>query len=95
MKLIDVLEKYSFGRYNENVKLEKNMTDTDIIRIYYDEFSETKWFEFGVYDLGSKDYKMEIITDTLTKKLLNTEVIDFTKDEDTGTFRIYLTRSSK
>lgn len=90
MRLIDILEKYSFGRYNENVKLEKNRVDTDIIRIYYDEFSETKWFEFGVYDLGVKDYTMEIINKIFNKKILNKEVNDIRRNNDLNIVEIFL-----
>lgn len=90
MRLIDILEKYSFGRYNENVKLEKNRVDTDIIRIYYDEFSETKWFEFDVYDLGVKDYTMEIINKIFNEKILNKEVNDIRRNNDLNIVEIFL-----
>lgn len=86
MKLIDLLEKYSFSFYRDDCKYEYHRQDSDTIRIY---ITESQWFEFGINDWGGDFNKKDIITKVLTKKLLNSEVKAIRKNDDLSLFEIY------
>ena len=90
MKLIDILEKINFRLVNDNCKYEHNINDTDIIRIYFDDFDDSKWFEFGVIDWNANDNKIEIINEIFNKKFLNKEVNDIRSNNDLNIIEIFL-----
>lgn len=85
IKLIDFLTLFDFTYYDE----ENHDNNTDIVRIYYDDTTKSKWFEIGVYDWGGFNFKIEILKDVLSDKILNMYVYSFTYDDDIRVLKIF------
>lgn len=85
IKLIDFLTLFDFTYYDE----ENDDHNTAIIRIYYDDLNKNKWFEIGVYDWGAFNFKIEILKDVLSEKILNMYVFSFYYDDNIRVLKIF------
>lgn len=90
IKLIDFLNLYDFTMLNDNCDTDEDRYDSDVIRIYYDSESNSKWFELGVYNWSNHHYKQEIINDCLNEKTLNMYVYSFKVNWNINTLEIFL-----
>lgn len=90
IKLIDFLNLYDFTMLNDNCDTDEDRYDSDVIRIYYDSESNSKWFELGVYNWSNHHYKQEIINDCLNEKILNMYVYSFKVNWNINTFEVFL-----
>ena len=90
IKLIDFLNLYDFTMLNDNCDTDEDRYDSDVIRIYYDSESNSKWFELGVYNWSNHHYKQEIINDCLNEKTLNMYVCSFKVNWNINTLEVFL-----
>lgn len=90
IKLIDFLNLYDFTMLNDNCDTDEDRYDSDVIRIYYDSESNSKWFELGVYNWSNHHYKQEIINDCLNEKILNMYVYSFKINWNINAFEVFL-----
>lgn len=90
IKLIDFLNLYDFTMLNDNCDTDEDRYDSDVIRIYYDSESNSKWFELGVYNWSNHHYKQEIINDFLNEKILNMYVYSFKVNWNINTLEVFL-----
>ena len=90
IKLIDFLNLYDFTMLNDNCDTDEDRYDSDVIRIYYDSESNSKWFELGVYNWSNHHYKQEIINDCLNEKTLNMYVYSFKVNWNINTLEVFL-----
>ena len=90
IKLIDFLNLYDFTMLNDNCDTDEDRYDSDVIRIYYDSESNSKWFELGVYNWSNHHYKQEIINDCLNEKILNMYVYSFKVNWNINTLEVFL-----
>lgn len=85
MVLKELLKIYNFRLYRSDC--ENNKENTNTIRIYLD---SDEWFEFGIDDWGTDEYKMGIIRKVLTKEILKRQVDYFAVNEDMNILTVYL-----
>lgn len=68
--------------------------DTAIVRIYPDldnEYSEHRWFEFGLYDYSESSWKRDIANLCLSKEVMESYISSFYVNEKTGVLHVWLT----
>lgn len=82
MKFKEFIKTYNF-RYVNDLGERYNL-DTQTIRIYpdNDDIGRNYWFEFGVYDFGEEEYKMDICESVLSKEIMESyvEIISMNPD---------------
>lgn len=93
------IKTYNFRYVNDSIKAKKDIdNDTCIIRIYppTDDFYKDNWFDFGIYDFGSKESTWECCKQILSKEIINSYVncIQYNPDYDCEV-TIYLTKEKK
>lgn len=93
------IKTYNFRYVNDSIKAKKDIdNDTCIIRIYppTDDFYKDNWFDFGIYDFGSKESTWECCKQILSKEIINSYVncIQYNPDYDCEV-TIYLTKEKE
>lgn len=89
---------FNFRYYDDSKRGENNKEDTLIIRIHYsfdddDIIDDDCWFEFGVYDFGSKDITWEYCCRFLNQKILNSYITCIRFDaEENNVVNIWVTK---
>ena len=96
IRFIDFMKLYNFRNYNSNATTEGYDMDTDIIRIRFadmieDSYKKDKWFEFGIYDFGSKKELVSNLNYIFSDKILKSYVYSFRVNEEIGILEIELT----
>ena len=91
------IKTYNFRYINDTVSHNKEIgNDTCIIRIYLptDDFYRDNWFDFGIYDFGSKESTWEMCKQILSKEILNSYVscVQYNPEYDCEV-TIYLTKN--
>lgn len=80
--LSQLLDLYDFAIYDKETH---NLTDSRIVRIYYD--GRTQWFDFGIKN--NLYNNSENAKDFLNSKLLDAEVLEIKVDDELGVLNIY------
>ena len=85
---------YNFRYYREDCKEDTHRMNTSCIRIEYPIGSTYpkghEWIEFGMYDYGGNDYKLEQLKNVFNEKILDLYVSDFYYDDDLEIFVVRL-----
>lgn len=93
------IKTYNFRYVNESIGDKNDLcNDTCIIRIYppSDDSYRDKWFEFGIWDFGHKEYTWDKCKQILSEEIINSYVdyIQYNPDYDCGV-TVYLTNKKE
>ena len=93
------IKTYNFRYVNESIGDKNDLcNDTCIIRIYppSDDSYRDKWFEFGIWDFGHKEYTWDRCKQILSEEIINSYVdyIQYNPDYDCEV-TVYLTNKKE